>query len=291
MGSWSSHLVHLFDAGRNLTANGAYLGVPLLALALGGLIVFWRRAPMRCFAFLAAVSLLFSLGARFRIAGARTPVPLPFALFARLPFLNDTIAIRWTVFTMLFVGLMGAMCLDGLRQRGLSPSAPAGARRSYAAGLVLAGLVVVSLLPPWPQDGIGAVDVPAWFSSAAAAGIEPGSTVLVYPDAAKRSSAAMLDQAVDGVRWRIVGGETGTADASPPAVVAGLRACSGDPSLLVPSSSLVPAARAELAAWGVSTAVVVDGAPNRRCAVAFLSEVIGRAPTPAAGAAVWTKVR
>ena len=259
VGEWSSHLVHLFDAGKNLAANGSYVGIPLLALALGGLVVLWRRAPMRCFAFLAAVSLLLSLGARLRIAGARTPVPLPFALFARLPFLDDTIAIRWSVFTMLFVGLMGAMSLDGLREQARLPAAPRRARRRYALSLVLAVLVVVSMLPPWPQDRIGPIAVPAWFSSPAAAGIEPGSAVLVYPDAAKRSSASMLDQAVDKMRWRVVGGETGTSDAAPPDVIAGLQACYSDPTLLLPAASLVPGTPRRACGLGR-----VDGPRHRR---------------------------
>jgi hypothetical protein len=290
-GDWSSHLVHVWTSGAILAEDGSYLGIPLLALVIGGLVLLWRREAMRFFGLLAAGSLLFSMGARLRIAGVRTPIPLPFAIFARLPFFNDTIAIRWTLFTMLFAGLMAAMCLDGLRREATAPSGTRRARRRFAVALGLAVLSVVTLLPPWPQARSGAVEVPAWFSTGAAARIKAGSTVLVYPDVIKGSSLTMLDQAVGGMRWRIVGGETGVAEETTPALIDALEDCYENPTLTAPPASLLPGARAELAAWDVSTAVAVEGAPNLRCVVGFLTQATGRPPMLSGGVAVWTNLR
>ncbi len=170
--------ISLHFAG-NIGEQDGYLGVPLIAVALGGLMLLWRRGAwlVGC---LLVCTILFSLGPILTLDG-RPLRSLPFAL-TRLPIFSQALPARLSIFTALGASVLAALLLGRLKPSWL------------AVGV--AGLLVVSLAPnfrpagrllgAWPNStdfsyatprlSLGFVDDPLWQRLMA-----PGSTVLVLP--------------------------------------------------------------------------------------------------------------
>jgi hypothetical protein len=78
-------LVERFDFDHTVGQH-LYLGYSVLALALVGAVVRWRRSTVKFWVVSAFFFWLLTLGPRLRINGHDTAFPLPFALVAQLPF-------------------------------------------------------------------------------------------------------------------------------------------------------------------------------------------------------------
>jgi hypothetical protein len=184
--------------GGNDSENGSYLGLPLLVVVV---VLAWRyrRIPVvRFAAVLGLVAWVLSLGERLHVAGTETPVPLPYALVAKLPVLHNMAAVRFSLYVVLCAALVLAVGLDRLHAEGWF------ARRREVAALVAAACLV-PLLPSWPYSYEPA-RTPEYFTSDAVQAVPEGALALTYPVPRFPGSAPMLWQAQAGYRYRSVGG-------------------------------------------------------------------------------------
>ena len=268
------------DWGGNTSENGSYLGVPLLLL-LVALSARYRQVPVvRIATVLAVVAWVLSLGERLHVGGVETSVPLPFALLARLPVLQNMAAVRFSLYVVLCASLVLAVGLDRLHARG-------SLRRVPTAVVALACLV--PLLPAWPYSYVEA-GVPAYFTGGAVERVPQGSVALTYPVPRFPESAPMLWQAEAGFRYRSLGGYVITPRPSGAGTFQGgqtdVERLFGDVrrGALVPQDAALDArVQAELVRLDVESVLVATSVPGSAEAVRYLTALLGRAPDERTG--------
>lgn len=298
---YGTRLVNLVAHGGmipDVTENGAYIGIPLLLLLLLGLIKFRRNGAIQFVAVMAAISYLLSMGYRLKAFGHTTSIPLPFAVLLHLPLVNSEVASRYSLFMWLFAAFAIAIIVD---QWLFSPArVPAHGRRTSLAAswktpavtgrvapVVLLATGIVSLIPHF-QYNIQTASVPAWFASDRPQQVEDGSVLLTYPFGNGLHNAPEMWQALNRFRYRIPDGEIATPKNHDGPIERAFASCWADPSRKAPPASFVRGAAQELVTLQVATVVVPDQfSINPGCAIAFLTNVIGRAPSYEVGSAVW----
>ncbi len=99
----------------NILEQGAYLGLPLLAVLFHYFVR--RRAPPYRKAFLATVAafVILSLGPRIQIGGVRTSIRLPWAIAEHLPLIRDALPARFTMYVALSAAMVAALWLSEAR--------------------------------------------------------------------------------------------------------------------------------------------------------------------------------
>ena len=270
---------------------------------------------------MATIAFALSLGSRLYFDGHQSHVPLPFALIEHLPALNGILATRFSLFTALFASAMFAVGFDELRNRLRQPGrfARLSPRWGIVAGsavlAAIAGAVAIPLIPSSTRPSVP-THVPAYFTSAAVHSIPPGSVVLAYPypDLTSTSSLSiflptpnvMLDQAVAGMRFRLIGGygwfpsPTGHFGTTAPALleppsVQGLFdvALTGTGTAAqrseVSKSNLTPDLREFLRKYDVQTVIVIH-LGNATNVIKHVTAAIGP-PVESDGVTVWLHVK
>ncbi len=225
-------------SGDNLTVfgtyseNGSYLGAPLLILLALVVIRGWRNRWIRFSLTMVVATFLLSLGSPLSIDGHSTGIPLPDALLEHVPLVNALIPSRIAMLTTLFVSVILALGIDGLRRsshsrettgaggpdtavggpvRRLRPVGWAGSAPRVAV-VVVAILAVVALVPRWPNRTVP-TNLPSYFTSTMVTSIPPGTVALTYPYAAPLHAQPMVWQAVTGFRFSLIGGYALVPDA------------------------------------------------------------------------------
>lgn len=128
---------HLFDSATQdftgeLSEQGAYLGLPLIAMLVVYFARAWRTAVARILLGIIVVAGVWSLGAKLHVKGP-TRLDLPAVVLAHLPVFNQLDPARMALYVALAASVAVALWLSG-------PRAPA-----WRWGL--AALAVVSLIP------------------------------------------------------------------------------------------------------------------------------------------------
>jgi hypothetical protein len=271
--------------------NGGYIGVPLLLLLIAVVIRNRKNGLVRFAGFLGIVALLISLGPKLMIDGHGTGIPLPFRLVETLPGFSSVEASRFALYVGLFAGLLLAVGLDHLRTNGFGRL---GAGRPGAlVATVVAVVALVSVLPAFPYPS-SATGVPTFFGAGEASRIADNSVVLTYPIPDFPFVQPMNWQAVDGMRYKLIGGYIRTGDANGRALNEGMPSFTrtyfgrceegGDVS---PSPSDVASEGNDLREWDVSTVVVTQSAPDPGCAEQLIEAVTGRPPLKTGSVWVW----
>jgi len=169
-----------------------YLGPPLIAAVLVGLVVFRRDARLRAAAILTCLVAWLALGERYWFSA--------WHVLSHLPVLNSVMNERFAALLFLPAGLALALVLDGLS-----------GWRPRALGAALAVVVGVACATPFVLDAVGALPyaastvwVPQWYHQHAAS-LPSGEVVLGFPFF--NTSADLLGvQALYGMHYDIVGG-------------------------------------------------------------------------------------
>lgn len=254
----SMRLADTFSGGTS--ENGLYLGVPLLVLLVVAAIMLWRRSPViRVAVVVSLVAFVLSLGSR--LSAGRTvvrSVPLPGALFTRLPLLDNTIAARYSLYVMLGAAVILAVTLTELHAWYATRSPARSPARSEVRAAVLcmavAGVALVPLLPSWPY-WLHVTQVPAG-APAAAARVPAGSVVVTYPFPATADAYPMLWQIAAGMRYKSPGGRFVAPPSASPLVTGAFAALrDGHPPARTPA--LRASLLAQFGAWHVR-AILVD---------------------------------
>jgi hypothetical protein len=267
---------------------GGYIGIPMLAIVVWTAWRHWDRPLVRFLCGVAGGALLLSLGSTLHVGGVDTHVPLPAAILAHLPVLDNLLPARFAVYVALFTALLFGLFVDQL------PSGRRGTRVLITATV----LVAAAFVPPLPFPTRAAV-TPAYFT-AASSPFPPGSALLVVPFSHDfYSTQAILWQAQAGISFSMPEGyiinrqPSAVAGQGPPPSVTGstLAAIAGGSS----SGAPLPAdARrqilTELQRWHIAGVVLgpmdQHGAEMR----AFLADLLGSQPQDREGVAVWATV-
>ena len=124
---WARRIAVTFHG--NDAENGAYLGLPLLAIVAWFAWQRWRDATARLLLVLLALAVVAELGPYLRVRGA-TYAPLPWKPLVDRPLLNDVLPVRFSLYAALAAAVIAALWAAG--------SAPAWARIGLAAAAIAA---------------------------------------------------------------------------------------------------------------------------------------------------------
>ena len=215
--------------GGNTQENGSYLGIPLI-FAVGVVLVrYWRKLWPIPLAILALSAFAFSLGPLLIVNGrvVHLPFSLPFRKIERLPGLDNILPVRLSLYVVLFVAILIALGIDWyhddlLAKRAESRQAPLARSTALArlAGVGLAVVTLISLLPNWPYPTFALLVNPAVRPKALAI-IPRNAVVMTYPYATSFADQAMLWQLLDQMRFKLIGSyalvrnSRGTASVAP----------------------------------------------------------------------------
>jgi hypothetical protein len=206
----------LVGGSSNIDENGSYLGIPVLLL-LGYFLIRYRRSRWLQFSILLAViDFVLSLGQKLHVGTTIYDVHLPFSWLTHWPVMRDVVPARISMLVAFFVACAlaaGMAARHEARTDSARSAAPSRHERSatplrkvtVATGWVLVVLVVLSLLPNWPYSSQPAL-ASAALSPSSLSAISKGSAVLTYPYAEPGTDDAMVWQALDKMRFKLVGG-------------------------------------------------------------------------------------
>ncbi len=174
----------------NLAENGAYVGLPLLALLAWWLWSHRRDKWLGVLAFTAIACLVAELGPKLHIGGLVGGY-LPWILLSKLPFLKDILPVRFALYFDLTAAIVVAIILARL-----------GRSRMVAAAL----LAVVVVLPWWPAPWrLTRVVTPSLFAPQTVRRQFPAhETLVVLPYGDEGQS--MIWQAADQMYFTMAGG-------------------------------------------------------------------------------------
>ena len=274
----------------NVLENDAYLGLPLLLIAMWTARRWWCDVAVRTAALAGSALFVLSLGPSLHVAGHDTGIPLPWLALQQLPLVGEVLPSRLSQHVLLAVALLAAWFVD----RCVLGEGTARARRLPALGAAIAGVLVIPLVP-YPTT---AAAIPAFFTGAGVERIPAGSTALLVPYSHDPwTSSAMLWQAAAGMRFRMPEGYfIGPGDGGH--ALPGPRPTElGDDLAAIAAGSTAPSVDAaargrllgQLRAWG-ATAVIVGPMPHESAAVSFLAAVLGAPPAEVGGVEVWWEV-
>ena len=191
--------------GGNFTENAGYLSLPFVALFVF-FAVRWRKDRLVLSASLLSVlAFILSLGNRLDVKGNATSIPLPEAVFAHLPLLDSTVPARYALLVSLFAVIVVTIGADRFVASLKDHRNPTTSTRLLDLGVVAAMLctavLMFPLVPlhtqrvPWAPDTVSTLNA-----------IHPGTVVLTYPFTMEPWTEAMSWQALDEMRFRLIGG-------------------------------------------------------------------------------------
>ena len=273
----------------NTSENGLYLGIPLVLLLIAGAINLRRRPVMKIAVVVTAVAFVLALGSRLTVGRyVWQAVPLPGAVLGRLPLLDNTIAVRYSLYVMLGAALVLALTLEALHDRmcgGPGGGGSLGGRRpAVAAGAAcgaLACLALVPLVPAWPYAA-RVTQVPRYFSARAVKAIPSGSVAVTYPFGTAADATPMLWQIAAGLRFKTPGGRFILPPAAPtPVEQAFTQLAAGQrPAMTLAARCVL---RAELRSWHVRAVLVQPGGAHPAQVMPFFEWLLGRPPDARSG--------
>jgi hypothetical protein len=189
--------------GGNSTENVSYLGLPAVVLLVLVAVTLRRNLIVVTSASLAAVAFVLSLGSSLTVAGQPTGITMPETFLTRLPLIDNIVPVRFGFVVALFATIALAVGGDLVAQRWMRDrTIPT---RRLAAGLLIPAVALALVFPRAPIP----TQPPAWPSDVATAlsVIPQGATVLAYPYPYFPDTDAMRWQVIDGMRFRLLGGD------------------------------------------------------------------------------------
>lgn len=293
-------------AGGGVAEVGSYLGIVLAVLLVWIVARAHRDAVTRIAAVLALSAYVLSMGPTLRILGVQTKIDLPEALLFHLPLYDQIVPGRLAVYMWLFVALILARWLGGLR---LAPGRPREAMRPESttrANLpptrlllgryAVVAVALVALVPAWPYP-TRRLDLPSFFTTSAVDVIPRGANVLTYPWVNPFHASGLLWAAVSALRFRVPGGYIALPNpAGGPAQLAphgtSMTATLLDEVVAGERPAVTPAAACqvtrELHRWHIEDVVVSRAAPDAHRAVVLLSSILGPPNETTDGVVLWT---
>ena len=120
---------------------GGYVGIPMLAVVLWTARRQWQHPLVRVLCVSAAVALLLSFGSTLHVGGNDTHIPLPGAILAHLPVLDNLVPARFAVYVALFTALLFGVFVDSLPGSPAEHPRRAGEHRAHCRYLLTAAAI------------------------------------------------------------------------------------------------------------------------------------------------------
>jgi len=177
----------------NVFEDSAYLGWPLILLALWFGISRWRRPAVRVMLLSLLLICVLAMGRVLHIEGVET-IWLPWTLFVKLPLLAAALPCRFVAYAFLVLAIMTALYLSEVNK---------------APGIGLSALIVFCLLPNFDGEyWTDATQTPTFFTDGIYRKyIRRNDVIMVLPP--RDRSNAMLWQAETDMYFRMAGGYAG----------------------------------------------------------------------------------
>jgi hypothetical protein len=289
---------YTFGGYQGPALSSQYFGIPLVAILVAGIALWWRDRRLWFFGGVGAISVLLSLG-------ARTAIWLPWNALQHLSLLENVSPYRFVLIAYLCAAIMLALIVDhayAVVSRRRSSSVRAAGFLGAVAALAVA---VVALVQPATYLALTIpmttrpVDLPAWFESVAPH-LSSRQRLLIFPAPFTSFDNSMTWQAVAGMGYSMIGeggpggilvqsgnelpGATVIAQLSNPKFPAGPL-----------TAHQVSEVRRALHQWKVTTVVIPDqpGLPaysqvkSVTAASALITAATGELPVHQARAWVW----
>ncbi len=278
-----------------------YLGPGLLA-ATAASVFFGRRRPLTwLLLFLAAVALWLSLGPHPTGGPSLLlHVWLPWRDLSKVTLLKEILPHQIAPFITLFVAFLLAVGLDALYVHHRSASSWLASHRGAVTAGATGVVAVLALVPVFVTFDVPLtvrpVTMPPYIRTVART-LPARTVVLTVPFAVSGLTQPMLWQAVDDMHFDLAGAALKTPGPGGGPVGQGAP---GSARRILTNLSVVGAPQPsgtplEVAAvlralrqWGVDRVVVAGASRDRVYATGFFTLALGVAPTPEAGAEVWT---
>ncbi|MDQ6848064.1 MAG: hypothetical protein M3019_10885 [Candidatus Dormibacteraeota bacterium] len=267
---------------------GGYVGIPMLAVVAWTAWRQWRRPLVRALCIGAAAAVVLSFGSTLHVGGADTHIPLPAAILAHLPVLDNLVPARFAVYVALFTAVVFGVFVDSLPAR----------RQSTRVVALATVLIAAAFVPPLPFPTRAAV-TPTFFT-ASTAPLAPGSAVLVVPFSHDfYSTQAVLWQAEAGMWFAMPEGyiinrqpSGGAAQGPPPSVTGStlVAIAAGQATDATVGAQTRRRMLLELRTWNISAVVLGPMDQHGATMRAFLAALLGAAPVDRDGVAVWGSV-
>ena len=271
-----------------------------VALASVGALVAGRRRPLTwLLLFLAAATFCLGLGAYLLSGPMWLGHPwLPWKELSTLPILKEILPDQFVPLLTLFLAFMIAVGLDALHGARRRPAWLA-RQRVLVTSVATAAVAAVALVPVFVTFDaplrVVPVRTPAYLRQVTSTR-PPSPVLLTIPFAVSGSSAPMLWQATEGMRFRLAGAALKTPDAlggpvgsGPPGsarriltnlTLSGTRLPSG-------TAAQLATVRGALSTWRVNEVVVTGASRDPVYASGFFTMALGVAPAFVRGAWVW----
>lgn len=181
----------------NIMENGEYLGVVLIVFIEIFRRRFWSTSAGRFLTILFFAIILAAIGPTLHIAGVEG-FPMPWALFQRLPLIENILPVRFMMYAFLVVAVMVAILFASWSARRVVKCAAA-------------AVIVISIAPnPSSAFWVTQLDIPAFFTDGAYHKVlAPGEIVMPFPLGLEGDS--MYWQLKSNMYFRMAGGWTGVA--------------------------------------------------------------------------------
>lgn len=181
--------------GRYIQENGAYIGIPLIALIEDFRRHNWRTPAGKLLSLVLLAIIIAALGPALHIMGRQT-LWMPWALMLKLPLISSALPARFMIYADLVIAIIGALWF-------------AGGARSIATRYLAAVAIAISIFPNLHSSfWTSPLELPAFFARGAyRTALTPHELVLVLPFGQRGFS--MYWQARTGMYFRMASGYTG----------------------------------------------------------------------------------
>ena len=273
----------------NDSEQTGYIGLPLIAIAVATVWLLRRNLRVQVVALTAVVMLILSFGPFLHVSGKNTMIPLPEAALALTPVLGNLLPGRLSLVVLFGVVLLLCEAVDALSETSLT-------KRASRFGLAAVSAATLAL--PGPFDTSSATTPQYFMHEGAVSAMRAGTVALIIPYVVdgRDDAIPMLWQAWANYRFDMPDGLAISADPSGHAQFV-RRGAAFDAFKSIQDEGVIPAETederhrllGELRGNDVS--IIIVGPMRRQAeAIAFVSWLLERGPTPVQGVFVWDRV-
>ncbi|MGH7915309.1 MAG: hypothetical protein ACREPW_11790, partial [Candidatus Binataceae bacterium] len=181
----------------DVAEQAAYVGLPLLAIAIWFILERWRTLEARLLGLMLIAIAVAAMGPWLHVAGT-SYFKLPWSLLHRAPLIDQALPVRFTVYLFLILAVLAAIWLAASRHHPLT--------RAIAGALVFVSLFPNPSAHVWVEPN-SVAPPPGFFTTGMYRHyIAPGEIVATLPYAWGEADACMLWQALSGMYFRLAGG-------------------------------------------------------------------------------------
>jgi hypothetical protein len=286
--------------------SGDYVGLPLLLLIIYSAIKFRKERWILILCISSFACWILSLGPRLVVGTHKTSIILPFAVFTKLPLLQDILPSRLSLAEWLLISLAISLIISQTQKELSIIKKWRTLLHKYNPKWLTISLIiltsVITLFPHWPNPAVK-IDEPALFSSRRLAAGVTGNT-LTYPLAIFPDDEAMLWQAQSNIQFKLVGAYIQNPNM--------LSTESEYPRLLVPasveewlsyeqngtSSPWLPLSsvsstdlHAFLIRYRIDTVIISTQSPHSNIVIAAFRTTLGTSFNHTTGTVLWTHIQ